>query len=238
MVKQERADNLINFIWLDICKKIVIIMIMKKVVILFLAIFIFSLQSYSDEVTVKENKNDLPDIKVELREKAEVEIPAGIVVPVINMQEVSTETCPEGYKVKFVSTNDLYIGDIKVIPEDTAFYGYIEKINEPIVGTNASMKVKVTKLVYPDGYEQNIKAYIYTSNDNLIGGDLTEPAEWVRMPHYQDKYQGIAWIHRGATLQMRPGGRRSMGQHTKLPVGERHLVIFAAPAHITHMISE
>lgn len=192
----------------------------------------------NEQKTVQQTKDELPEVKIELRNQAGVTIPAGIVVPVINMQEISTQTCPVGYKVKFVSTNDLYIGDIKVLPEDTTFYGYIEKINDPIIGTNASMKVKITKFIFPDGYEQNIKAYIYTTNDNLIGGELTAPAEWVRMPHYQDTYQGIAWIHRGATLQMRPGGKRSMGEHTKLPVGERHLIIFIAPSELTHTIGE
>ena len=219
---------------------------MKRFLLLISALLLASTLAYAQEenalnnppVQQAQNPNELPEVKVQLRESAGVEIPAGIVVPVINMQEVSTETCPVGYKVKFVSTNDLFIGDIKVIPENTSFYGYIEKINEPIVGTNASMKVKVTKFVFPDGYEQNIKAYVYTSNDNLIGGELTAPAEWVKMPHYQDTFQGIAWIHRGATLQMRPGGKRSMGAHTKLPVGERHLIIFLAPSYLTHTISE
>lgn len=219
---------------------------MKKIIIFFMAIIsLTALNVYAEDEVAKqqsslpaEEQNELPEVKVELREQAGVEIPAGIVVPVINMQEISTKTCPEGYKVKFVATNDLFIGDIKVVPEDTAFYGYIEKINEPVTGTNASMKVKITKFVFPDGYEQNIKAYVYTSNNNLIGGELTPPAQWVKMPHYQEKYQGIAWIHRGATLQMRPGGTRSMGTHTSLPVGERHLIIFVAPTYLTHTISE
>ncbi len=185
-----------------------------------------------------DNQDKLPEVKVDLREEAVIEIPAGIVVPVINMQEISTQTCPVGYKVKFVATNDLFVGDIKVIPEDTAFYGYIEKINEPVVGTNAAMKVKITKFILPDGHEQNIKAYIYTSNNNLIGGELTPPAEWVKMPHYQDTYQGISWIHRGATLQIRPGGKRSMGTHTSLPVGDRHLIIFVSPVSLTHIVEE
>lgn len=220
---------------------------MKRYFLFLLMFVLFGMNTcLADEISAvgsgqnqtSEVKDELPEVKIELRPQAGVEIPSGIVVPVINMQEISTETCPVGYKAKFVATNDLYIGDIKVIPEDTAFYGYIEKINDPIVGTNASMKVKITKFIFPDGYEQNIKAYIYTTNDNLIGGELTAPAEWVRMPHYQDTYQGIAWIHRGATLQMRPGGKRSMGAHTKLPVGERHLIIFVAPSELTHTIGE
>lgn len=183
--------------------------------------------------TVKPS-GDLPDVKIELRDESGVTIPAGAFVPVVNLQEVSTETCPVGYKTRFVSTTDLYVDDIRVIPENTAFYGYIEKINEPVVGTNGSLKVKITKYILPDGHEENIKAYIYSSNDNLIGGELTEPAEWVKMPHYQDAFQGIGWIHRGATLQMRPGGKRSMGVHTKIPVGERELIILVAPAYVKH----
>ncbi len=190
----------------------------------------------SQKADVSSNKGggDLPAVKIELRDESGVTIPAGAFIPVVNMQEVSTETCPVGYKTRFVSTTDLYVDDIKVIPENTNFFGYIEKINEPIVGTNASMKVKITKYILPDGHEENIKAYIYTANDNLIGGELTPPSEWVRVPHYQDKYQGVAWIHRGATLQMRPGGKRSMGVHTQIPVGDRQLIMLVAPAYVKH----
>lgn len=198
---------------------------------LFLLFFIISLCL---PVKSEENSLDLPEINVELRKESGVEIPAGVFIPVVNMQEVNTQTCPIGFKTRFISTTDLYVEDIKMIPENTSFYGYIEKINEPIVGTNASMKVKITKYVLPDGHEENIKAYVYTSNDNLIGGELTEPSEWVKMPHYQSKYQGIAWIHRGATLQIRPGGKRSMGTHTQIPVGERVLIIIVAPVYTTH----
>lgn len=186
------------------------------------------------DIQQAQQKQDLPEVKVDLRDQAGIELPAGLVIPVLNMQEVSTQTCPEGYKTKFVSTNDIFMGDAKVIPENTEFYGYIEKINKPVIGTNASMKIKITKMILPDGYEQYIKAYIYTANDNLIGGELTPPSDWVKMPHYQDKYQGIAWIHRGATLQVRPGGRRSMGVHTSVPAGERELIILVAPINMSH----
>lgn len=179
----------------------------------------------------------LPGVQLEMRDYDEIVLPQGTFIPVMNTQEISTETCPEGYKVKFIATNDLFMYETNIIPRDTEFYGYIEKIHEPVVGTNASMKIKITKLVMPDGFEIPIRAYLYSSNNNLIGGELTEPAEYIKMPHYQLKYQGIAWIRRGATLQMRPGGTRSMGVHKKIPTGEQQIIILVAPTSITHTLT-
>ncbi len=207
-----------------------------KVFLITIAILFFTLAniqmpSYSAE-------QPLDNIQLEMRDYDEITLPVGTFIPVINLQEISTETCPEGYKVKFMATNDLFMYETNIIPRNTEFYGYIEKINEPVVGTNASMKVKITKIIMPDGFEIPIKGYIYTSNDNLIGGELTPPSEWVKMPHYQSKFQGISWNHRGATLQIRPGGKRSMGQHTKVSAGEQQLIILTAPAAITHTLTD
>ncbi len=181
-------------------------------------------------------ENEIPNFQLDMRSYNGITLPTGSFIPVVNLQGISTETCPEGYKVKFQGTNDLYINETNVIPRGTEFYGYIEKINEPIVGTNAALKIKITQLVFQDGYEIPIKGYLYNSNDNTFGGELTEPADYVRMPHYQKKFQGISWNHRGATLQIRPGGKRLMGQHTKIDAGERLIIVLTAPAEITHTV--
>lgn len=182
------------------------------------------------------NAAELTDIKLEMRNYDEIVLPAGTFIPVINLQEISTQTCPVGYKVKFVATNDLFMYETNIIPRDTEFYGYIEQIHEPVVGTNASMKIKITKLLMKDGFEIPVKAYIYTSNDNLIGGGQAPPEQWVKVPHYQSKFQGVSWSHRAATLQIRPGGRLSMGSHTSIPAGEQQIIILVAPAYITHIL--
>lgn len=181
---------------------------------------------------------DLPDVQLEMRKYDEITLPAGTFIPVLTTQEISTETCPEGYKVKFVATNDLFMYETNILPRNTEFYGYIEKIHEPVIGTNAAMKIKITKIIMPDGFEIPTRGYVYTSNDNLIGGELTPPAEWVKVPHYQSTFQGIAWNHRGATLQIRPGGKRSMGTHTKVPAGDQQIIILTAPTPITHTLTE
>lgn len=217
---------------LDIVKKTVIIKLMR---VLFITL---ALISFSLFIQVPVLSQEIEKIEFEIRDYDEIILPAGSFIPVITTQEISTETCPEGYKLKFIATSDLFMYETNIIPRNTEFFGYIEKINEPVIGTNASMKIKITKLLMPDGFEIPIKAYIYTSNDNLIGGELTPPSEWVKMPHYQSKFQGISWNHRSATLQIRPGGRRSMGVHTIIPAGEQQIIILTAPAPITHTITD
>lgn len=202
---------------------------------LFAILSAFIISSYIITPTLAE---DLPKVQLEMRNYDEITLPAGTFIPVITTQEISTETCPEGYKVKFIATNDLFMYETNILPRNTELYGYIEKINEPVIGTNASMKIKITKIVMPDKFEIPTKGYVYTSNDNLIGGELTPPSEWVKMPHYQSKFQGIAWNHRGATLQIRPGGKRSMGVHTKIPAGDQQIIILTAPTAITHTLTE
>ncbi len=199
-------------------------------VVFFIGIFINIAQnSFAAEIV---------PVQLELKGYDEIILPTGSFVPVLSTQEISTETCPEGYKVKFISTSDLFMYETNIIPRETEFFGYIEKINEPVIGTNAAMKIKITKMIMPDGFETPVKGYIYTSNNNLIGGELTPPADWVRMPHYQSKFQGISWNHRAATLQMRPGGKRSMGVHTKIPAGDQQIIILTAPVPITHTITD
>lgn len=205
--------------------------VMRKIILLTFLIAFLGIPVFAGE-------NLVEPIQLEMRNYDEIILPVGSFIPVITTQEISTETCPEGYKLKFISTNDLFMYETNIIPRNTEFYGYIEKINEPVVGTNASMKIKITKLIIPDGFEIPIKGYLYTSNDNIIGGELTPPAEWIKMPHYQSRFQGTAWIDRGATLQLRPGGKRCMGNHTKIPAGDHQIIILTAPAGITHTITD
>lgn len=206
---------------------------MKKIlsgIILFLLVGINTHAAPTDDNTTITNP------QLEMRDYDGIELPAGTFIPAISAQEISTQYCPEGYKVKFIATNDLFLYDTKIIPKNTELYGYIEKINEPIVGTNASMKIKITKIVFQDGFEIPIRGYVHTSNNNLIGGELTQPAEFVKMPHYQSRFQG--WYNvKGATLQIRPGRTRKMGEHTRIAAGVDLIIILTAPAWITHTLT-
>lgn len=168
----------------------------------------------------------------ELRGYDEFDIPAGTHIPVISLQEFSTAYCEEGDKVSFETTTDIYMYNKNVIPQGTRLTGYIDKKNEPIIGTHAAMKVFINKMYLPDGYEIPIKSYIYTSNNNLIGGGLTPPAKYIRIPHYQR----WAMFRAMGTLQCVPGGERTMGEHVTIASGADLIVVLVAPIHMSHTI--
>lgn len=166
----------------------------------------------------------------ELRDYSGIEIPKGTFISVMSAQEISTAYCDEGTQVKFIATNDLFLYEINIIPRDTEFYGYIEKINEPVVGTNASMVIKINKLKLIDGFEMPMSGYIYTSNNNIIGGELTRPASYDKVAHRQ---QGFSY----GTTQYVPGATRMMGDHTVIASGADLIVTLAKPIFITHTLT-
>ena len=64
---------------------------------------------------------ELPDVQLDIRDYDAIEVPAGTFIPVINTQEISTQYCSEGYKVKFIATNDMYLHDTNIVPRGTEF---------------------------------------------------------------------------------------------------------------------
>ena len=190
---------------------------MRKFLFTLLLIF-FSLNSYAAEVN--------------LRDYDEFDIPTGTHIPVISLQEFSTAYCEEGDSVSFITTSDIYLFDKNVIPQGTKLIGYIDKKNEPIIGTNAAMRVFVNKMYLKDGFEIPIKAYVYTSNNNIIGGELTPPAEYIRIPHYQR----WAMFRAMGTLQCVPGAKRKMGEHVTISSGADLIIVLTAPIHMTHTV--
>lgn len=190
---------------------------MKKILLILGLLFITSCV-HSEEMT---------NVQLEMRGYDAIEIPAGTFIPVMNTQEISTQYCSEGYKVKFIVTSDLYMHDTNIIPKDTEIYGYIEKINDPVVGTNAAMKIRISKMKYKDGVEIPIRGYLYNSNNNLFGGEMSAPVKYRKMSQRQTRVRAI-------TLQLKPTYERKMGEHTTIPAGSNEIVVLTAPAQLTH----
>lgn len=171
---------------------------------------------------------EMENVQLEMRDYDTIEIPAGTFIPVMNTQEISTQYCPEGYKVKFIVTTDLYMYDTIIIPKDTEIYGYIEKINDPVIGTNASMKIRLSKMICNEGHEIPIKGYLYNANNNIFGGGISEPVKYRKVAQRQQK------VHY-TTLQVKPVYERKMGTHTTIETGSNEIVVLVAPAQIIHI---
>lgn len=167
-----------------------------------------------------------------LRDYDEFKIPAGYHIPIMSLQEFSTAYTEEGEQLNFVTTNDIFIFDKKIIPQNSKLTGYIEKKNEPIRGTNAAMKVFINKMYLPDGFEIPIKAYIYSPNNNTLGGELTPPLTYNKIPHYQ------RWTMFRAmgVLQYVPGDQRKMGEHLTFSSGSNLTMVLVEPIFITHTL--
>lgn len=164
-----------------------------------------------------------------LRDYNGIELAKGTFIPVISTQEISTQYCDVGNQFKFISTSDLYLYETNVIPQNTEFDGYIEKINEPIVGTNASMVIKISKLKFIDGYELPVRGYILVNNSTLIGGEMTEPATYDKKASYRQGFKTMTGYA--------PGAQRRMGEHKVIASGADLLIVLTAPLYITHTVN-
>ena len=173
---------------------------MKKFYLTALAIFLTSLNVFASDS--------------ELRSYSPILLKKGAFVKVVNQRLISTAIADEGDEVSFIVPTDVWCGEAKIFPKETMFYGFVEELNEPVQGTNGALKLKVDKVVFPDNTEAAINAYISYKGDTTIGGELTAPLEYTKMPHhikYPNVYRGV--------LQYVPGNKRFFGQHLVIKAG-------------------
>ena len=178
---------------------------MKKFIKIFTLVALFTF-------AINISKADIYDNQVP------VIIKKGTFVRVMSQREISTATSDIGDEVSFINTTDMYVNDTNAIPQNSILYGAIEDLKEPVQGTNAAMKIKITKIVTPSRKIISVNGYVSGSDDNYIGGELTSPLYYNKMPHYT-----AGW--RGGVLQYAPLNIRSQGQHTTIKAGNEFFVV-------------
>lgn len=136
----------------------------------------------------------------------------------ISPVEISSNFMDIGDEVTFVNESDMYIGDINAIPRGSKLLGIVEDLKEPVQGTNSSMKLKITKIITPDKKTIPVNAYVYSENDNYIGGEQTTPMYYNKTPSYTE-----GW--RGGILQYTPSNIRFPGQYTVIKAGSELFII-------------
>lgn len=194
---------------------------MKKILLLLFGIFFFITFANADDDFV-------------MRDYDGIEVPKGTFIRVMALQDFSSAYTDSTNKLKFAATDDTFQFETKIIPKGTVFHGFVEKKNEPVIGTHGSLVVRITHMTLPDGFVIPLKGYINTKNGNIIGGEMTEPEKYMRVPHYQEKIAR----HFVGVLQMVPGECRKMGEHVTVASGATMFILFVEPVYITHTLTD
>lgn len=145
-------------------------------------------------------------------------IKQGTFLKVMVPEEFSTLTADIGDELWFLNTQDMYIYETNVVPENTKIIGEVEDILEPVQGRNGAIKILINKMVTPDKKVYRFKGHIYTENDNYIGGEETAAVYYRKVPHYNYRLKPF--------LQAAPLKVLEMGKHTIVKPGEELFLIF------------
>lgn len=146
---------------------------------------------------------------------AQLRISKNTFLRAVNQRDISTSTADVGDSVSFVIQEPFYVGENVVVDEGDMLLGYIEDIKLPVEGNNASMKIKINRLLKKNGKTIPINAYVWTKNKNVIGGEMTPPMYYDKVPHYSQWQFG----DKGGVLQLAPSGVHYFGTHTVLKAG-------------------
>lgn len=131
----------------------------------------------------------------------------------ISQRQISTAIAKVGDMEYFINPTDVFIGETNIIPKNSVYIGVIESVMAEVEGINASMKIKITKVVTPDKVEHPLDAYVYWKGKTTIGGDLTDVQYYEKMPHYPGTWK------KGA-LQLVPTSIRYFGKPTVIHPGD------------------
>lgn len=152
----------------------------------------------------------------------ELTIPAGVALPVLLLESISTETGVPGQSVTAMIAQDLFIGQQKVLSRKDHLLGQITAIQPPSQGRNAILQVDFNLLALENGLHLPVSTMVDTErNLPYWGGEVTEGTKPVVVPYhvYQIGSYGRVMYH----------GPRAMGEHVRLFPGSRIILILKQP---------
>ncbi|MBX2861795.1 MAG: hypothetical protein KTR14_11225 [Vampirovibrio sp.] len=156
-------------------------------------------------------------------------LPAGMALPIILHNPLSTAVNRTGDPVEAVVSQDVYLGNRLVLKKKVdRLSGRLVQSMTPIQGRDGILTILFDTLIFEDGQRQPIVAYVVTGRgDHSWGGMTTRGTEPMRVTH---RVVGI-----GAYNKTVYGGPRAMGEHIEFLPGEPWTVVLQQPAQITTM---
>ena len=154
-------------------------------------------------------------------------LPAGTPFHVLLQTPIHTGSSQLYDPIEASVAQDLYLGEALMISQNSRVRGRIVRLEQPIQGQNAILKVDFTDLILPNGETLPIKAYIKTDRpDHSWGGQLTPGTKPRRVTH---RVWGIGDYNKTVM-----GGPRAMGVHLEALPGERYTIILEEPVKIVN----
>lgn len=147
---------------------------------------------------------------------------AGTPLFVVMLTPVNTATNQLNDPVEAIATQDLYLGNQRILTKNTRLRGLITVLEPPIEGRNAILAIRFTELLLSNGEVMAIQAYVRTERpDHTWGGELTDGTKPMNVTY---RIEGIGEYNR-----LMFGGPRAMGAHLAMGVGERLTLILEQP---------
>lgn len=150
---------------------------------------------------------------------SEVILKEGTFIKVVNLREINSSVADIGDRVEFLNKSDMFMGEFNAIPANSKFRGKIVDIREPVQGNNGAIKIQINEIETPDNLFYYPEAFIYSANDNYLGGEQTPVLYYRKVPHYQKGYKN-------GMLQYAPTNILEQGKPTKIKAGSELFVIF------------
>jgi hypothetical protein len=148
-----------------------------------------------------------------MRDYKSVQIAKGSFLKAISQRVISSAIVKVGDVEYFINPEDVFVGETNLIPKNSVYLGLVESVMSPVEGVNGSMKIRIYKVITPDNREFMLDAYVFWKGSTTIGGDLTPPKYYTKMPHYPGTWK------RGV-LQYVPTTIRYPGQPVAINAGD------------------
>lgn len=183
----------------------------------YLIFFILLLLNLTTLIAAGEN-NGYQVYEMEDKPQRQLKIQKGAFLNAINQREISTQTADEDDIVTFLNPQTMYIDDDIVLPSGAVFVGKITTVREPVQGTNGVLKINIFKVIFPDNTEHPMDGYVGNKDDQIIGGEMTAPLYYDKVPHYPSGWnKGV--------LQFCPTNVYQHGKHTVIKTGKEVTIL-------------
>ncbi len=150
------------------------------------------------------------------------DLPVGTPLMVILHNPIHTAINQPGDTVEAAVTQDIYVGQEKIITKSARLKGSITTLEQPLIGQNAVLGFQFNQLTLANGDQHLINGVVRTGRaDHRYGGELTPGTEYEKVTH---RVMGIGAYNKAVLT-----GPRQMGHHIEFKPGDHFIVTLANP---------